>query len=65
MSSNILRMFNNIYYIDEYIIVYKRTVLEPLFNDYIKGNITYNEYYNHDNKKLYIDMIEIYNKFYL
>ena len=54
-------MFLNIEFFDLYIITYKRTILEDLFNDYVKGNISYDEYYNSNIKKFYIDMIKTYN----
>ena len=54
-------MFLNIEFYDLYIITYKRTTLEELFNDYVKGNITYYEYYNSNIKKFYIYMIKTYN----
>ena len=54
-------MFLNIEFFDLYIITYKRTILEDLFNEYVKGNITYYEYYNSNIKKFYIDMIKTYN----
>ena len=55
-------MFNNIYFLDMYIITYKKSILNDYFNDYVKGNISYDEYYNSNIKKFYVEMIKNYNK---
>ena len=48
--------------LDKGIEEYKNEVLEPMFKDYCKGNIHYNQYYKGKENKIYWTMMREFQK---